>query len=165
MHDRDVIDAWVAHLRDGGHPTLQVDRRPDDSSDIDAIAGAFAIEHTSIDTLPNQRRDSNWFMQAAGGLEPELPSKPPFRLKISLEYDAVTRGQNWAAIRQALEGWITNEAPRLADGRHVLDSIPGVSFRLHVTKANDRRPGVFFARWEPDDDTLPDRIREQSTAR
>jgi len=163
VHDRDVIDAFIAHLRDRGHLALQVDRRPDDenrdSSDIDAIAGTFAIEHTSIDTLPNQRRDSDWFLLAAGGLEQELPSKP--RLKITLEYDAVSRGQNWAAIRQALNGWITNEAPRLTDGRHVLDSIPGVPFRLHVTKATDRRPGVFFARWEPDDDTLPGRIREQ----
>lgn len=165
MHDRDIVDALIAHLRDHGDPALQLDRRPDDenrdSSDIDAIAGAFAIEHTSIDTLPNQRRDSDWFMRATGGLDQELPSKPPFRLKIILEYDAVSRGQNWAAIRQALKEWIINEAPHLADGRHILDTNPGVPFRLHVTKANDRRPGVFFGRWEPDDNTLPDRIREQ----
>jgi hypothetical protein len=165
MNDRDVIDAFVAYLEKQGHPGLQVDRRPEDenrdSSDIDAIAGVFAIEHTSIDTLPNQRRDSDWFVRATGGLEQQFPSKPSFRLNVTLKYDAVTKGQDWAAIRQRLKSWVINEAPRLADGRNVLDDIPGVPFRLHVRKASDRRPGVFFARFEPDDNTLPDRIREQ----
>ncbi len=165
MNDRHVVDAFVAHLRDHGHTGLQVDRRPDnenrDATDIDAIAGTFAIEHTSVDTLPSQRRDSDWFMQAAGGLEQELQAKPPFRLNITLEYDAVTKGQNWPAIRQCLTTWINSGAPRLADGRHSLDSVPGVPFHLHVTKASDQRPGVFFARLEPDDDTISNRIRRQ----
>ena len=60
MNDRSVIDAFVAHLREEGYPDLRVERRPDDenreSSDIDAITGPFAIEHTSIDTLPNPYR-------------------------------------------------------------------------------------------------------------
>lgn len=38
------------------------------TSDIDAIAGYFAIEHTSIDTLPNQRRDSDWFRKWGSSL-------------------------------------------------------------------------------------------------
>ena len=79
MKDRDVIDAFVSYLCSCGHPGLKVDRRPDEdnrnSADIDAIAGSLAIEHTSIDTLPNQRRDSGWFMQAVGGLEQEFPQK------------------------------------------------------------------------------------------
>lgn len=102
MSDRDVVDAFISHLRDHGNPGLQVDRRPDEenrgSSDIDAIAGPFAIEHTSIDTLPNQRRDSDWFMRAAGKLERELPSTSPFRLNVTLEYNAVGIGQDWVAI-------------------------------------------------------------------
>lgn len=96
MNDRDVIDAFVAYLRDNGHPGLRVERRPDEenrrASDIDAIAGTFAIEHTSVDTLPNQRRDSDWFMRAAGNLEQEIDTPPPFRLNITLEYDAVGTG-------------------------------------------------------------------------
>ena len=62
MKDSEVVDAFVSHLRELGYPSLTVEWRPDeenrDSSDIDAIAGSFAIEHTSIDTLPDQRRDS-----------------------------------------------------------------------------------------------------------
>jgi len=165
MKDRDVIDAFVVYLRKHGHPSLVIDRRPDeenqDSADIDAIAGPFAIEHTSIDTLPNQRRDSDWFLQAAGGLEQELPNKPSFRLNVTLEYGAVTRGQDWTAIRQTLKNWITDDSPSLDDGCHVLDDIDGVPFRLHVIKTTGRRSGVFFGRFEPNDDTLPDRIWEQ----
>lgn len=164
MKDRDVIDAFVSFLCACGHPGLKVDRRPDeenrDSADIDAIAGSLAIEHTSIDTLPDQRRNSDWFMQAAGGLEQELPQKPSFRLNITIEYDAVTKGQDWASIRQSLKNWIIDDAPRLDDGRHVLDHIPGIPFRLHVRKASDRPPGVFFSRFEPHDDTLPARIHD-----
>ena len=163
MNDRDVINAFVAHLRDHGHPGLQFKRRPDEenrgSPDIDAIAGAFAIEHTSIDTLPNQRRNSDWFMRAAGCLEQELDTTPPFRLNITLEYDAVGTGQNWVAIRAALKNWVTNEALRLSDGRTFVENPPGIPFRLHVEKSSDRRPGVFFARFQPDDDTLPSRVK------
>lgn len=33
--------------------------------------------------------------------------------------------------------------------------------KLCVRKASDRRPGIFFARFEPLDDTLPARVRKQ----
>ena len=73
MNDCDVINFFVAYLRENGHPGLQVDRWPDKenrgTADIDAVAGHFAIEHTSVDTVPNQRRDSNWFKQVVDGLE------------------------------------------------------------------------------------------------
>ncbi len=46
-----------------GHPGLRIDSWPDkenrESSEIDAISGAFAFEHTSVDTLPNQRQDAD----------------------------------------------------------------------------------------------------------
>ncbi len=165
MNDSDVIDAFVEHLRGNGYPDLHIEMRPDqtnrNSADIDAIAGPFAIEHTSIDTLPKQRRDSDWFMQAAGGIGKEISMKVSFRLRVTLDYDAVTRGQDWAAIRHALKKFIANEAPLLADGRYVLDGIPWVPFRLYVTKASDRPPGVFIGRVEPSGDTLPICVKKQ----
>lgn len=165
MNDQDVINAFVAYLGKVGFPGLKVDRWPDKenrkSRDIDAIAGPFAIEHTSIDTLPNQRRDSDWFMQAMGGIEKELTVLLPFRLNIIIEYDAVSKGQDWSAIRENLKTWIIVESPRLADGRIVLEDVHGIPFRLHVRKASDRPPGIFFARFKPNDDTLSVRIRKQ----
>ena len=163
MDDRQVVDAFVAYLRANGYAGLHVDRRPDDenreSSDIDAIAGRFAIEHTSVDTLPNQRRDDDWFRRAAGGLEQELP-KPPFSLIVTLKYDAVAKGQDWSAIRAALKRWIINDAPALPYGAYVVDYARGVPFRLSIAKSSDLSPGVSFARYQPEDDTLSDRVRD-----
>lgn len=77
MNDHEVVEAFVAHLAANGYTGLTVDRWPErenrNSPDIDTIAGPFAIEHTSIDTLPNQRGKSHWFMKAAGGLESSHP--------------------------------------------------------------------------------------------
>jgi hypothetical protein len=164
MNDRDLIDAFITYLQEHGHPGLQVDCWPENdnrnSPDIDAIAGAFAIECTSIDTLPNQRRDSDWFLKVVGGLEQELPSRVPFRLKITLEYEAVKKGQNWAAIRQKLKNWLANEAQSLLDGSHILEAVPNIPFRLHVIKKHGRRPGVIFGRFKADDHTLAKCIRE-----
>ena len=165
MNDRDLISAFVTYLQEHGRTGLKVESWPEDENrnlpEIDAIAGPLAIEHTSIDTLANQRRDSDWFMRVAGGLEQELPVNPQFRLNITLEYEAITRGQDWRAIRHALKKWITEETVHLADGIHVLDNIAEAPFRLHVRKAGNRPPGIFVGRFEPEDETLPNRIREQ----
>lgn len=165
MGDQDIINAFVIYLRTAGFPDLEVDRWPDKENrttpDIDATAGFFAIEHTSIDTLPNQRRNSDWFIQAVGGIEKKLTASCPCRLNITLEYDAVIKGQEWAAIRQNLKNWIINESQRLDDGRSILKNIHGIPFRIHVRKSSERRPGIFFARFEPHDDTLAARIRKQ----
>jgi hypothetical protein len=165
MNDRDVINAFIAFLRENGHPGLQVERWPDEenhvSQDIDAIAGHFAIEHTSIDVLPEQRRDSDWFMKAVGGIEDELPCRPAFRLTITIDWDAVRKGQNWASIRQSLKDWIIVGAPQLEDGHHILDHVPGIPFPFHVQKSTGRNPRVICRRFGPDSDSWPDRLRIQ----
>lgn len=165
MENRSLVDAFVEYLRDHGHPGLQVVRRPDeenrDTADIDAIAGPLAIEHTSIDTLPDQRRDNDWFARVVDGLEEELSPHMTFRLRIALEWKAVARGQNWSGIRQALKNWTLTYAERVPDGLSVRDGIAGVPFPIHLWKQSDRPPGLFFGRLKPDDETLSERIREQ----
>jgi hypothetical protein len=165
LTDSEVISAFVAFMQKTSHAGLRVDRWPDkeNDGDIDAIAANLAIEHTSIDTLLHQRRDSDWFMKAAGSLQEEIPVKPPFRLKITFEYDAVKKGQNWVEVRDALKHWIIDEALHLKDGHHVLSDVPGIPFRIHVTKASDRPPAILAGRFAPIDDTLPNRMREQFT--
>jgi hypothetical protein len=164
MKDRDVIYAFVAYLQANGHPKIKVDQWPEDehrnSEQIDAIAGIFAIEHTSIDTLPNQRRDSDWFMQVVGGLKQEPGDLIPFRLSITLEYHAVKKGQDWSAIHEALKTWLITDALQLEDGKHIVDHIPGVPFRLRVVKSSTRPAGLFFSRYDPNDDTLSERARQ-----
>jgi hypothetical protein len=162
MDDRDVIKAFVEYLRANRYPGLKIDCWPEDKNpntpDIDAIAGPFAIEHTSVDSLPNQRRDSDWFMQVVGGLKNEV-NATPFRLRIIIEYGAVTKGQKWTAISAALKTWILSDAHDLPDGRHLVVNAPGIPFRMNVTKESDRPPGIFLGRFEPQDATLPARVR------
>ena len=165
MKDSDVIKEFVVHLRKNGSPNLKIDQWPDNqnqhSADIDAIAGPFAIEHTSIDTLPDQRRNNDWFMQVIDGLEQKLSNKLSFSLQITLEYGAITTQQDWKAIHQALKNWIIKDTQHLSDGHHVLGNIPGIPFKLHVNKQIDSAPGVRFGRFAPNDNTLAARIKTQ----
>jgi hypothetical protein len=59
LDDWQVVQLFVDHLKKNGFPQLQIVCRPDEEDrnqeDIDAIAPPFAIEHTSVDSLKNQR--------------------------------------------------------------------------------------------------------------
>ncbi len=164
MKDYDVIDAFIEYLREQGHPELTISCHPDKknrgSPDIDAIAGPFAIEHTSIDTLPNQRRNNDWFIRVVGEFEQELQSQISFRLSIIFPYDAVTKGQDWTTIRENLKNWILEKSPCLECGRHLLNNIHDIPFQLTMFKEHDLAPAVRFSRFPPDNAYLPDRIKK-----
>ena len=166
MKDYEVIDAFIEYLREHGHPELMISCHPDKenrgSPDIDAIAGTFAIEHTSIDPLPNQRRNNDWFYQVIGGLEQEFESQLSFRMSIMFPYDAATKGKvrDRIAIRKALKSWILEKSPHLEFGKHDLNNILGIPFHLTIDKRTSHIPGVAFSRSKPDDDTLSCRVKE-----
>jgi len=167
MKDFQVIEAFVAYLRENGHPDLYIDRRPDKdnphSKDIDAGAGPFAIEHTLITTFRNQKAQDDWFTKAMGKLESELP-KPPYELVIYSEFDAVKIGQNWSEILSALKNWMVQEAPKLEDGEYDFGRLPGIPFPLKVEKSRDGDPGIYFIRRMPgNNDLLPSRIYDHLT--
>ena len=71
--DREIVTRFVEQLRDGWCPGLKIDCWPEDEnpgqSEIEAIAGDLAIEHTSIDTLPQQRTIGDHFEEALAILE------------------------------------------------------------------------------------------------
>lgn len=81
--DRAIVLRFVEHLRTDGRAALKVDCWPEDEnpghSEIEAIAGDLAIEHTSIDTLPQQRRIGDHFEEALAILE-RLPASLGWRL-------------------------------------------------------------------------------------
>lgn len=54
---------------------------------------------------------------------------------------------------------VSGAAPDLEDGRHVVEASSDIPFRLHVSKSSTRRPGVFYSRFAPTDDTLSIRVR------
>ena len=171
MEDRTVIDEFVRHLQEHGYPDLKVDQRPDmenrNSPDIDAIAGPFAIEHTSIDTLPNQRRNANWFMRVTEGFEKEFSNQLPFHLSIAFDYGAVTKNyvsitekRGLGSIHEVFKNRIGEADLSLADGCRVLNSVPDIPFQFDVIKGNELPKDILFALVNPDDSTLLKHIKE-----
>jgi len=160
LTDAMVVDAFVDYLAEERHPGLHIESRPDvtnrSSADIDTVAGPFAIEHTSIDTIENQRRDGSWCGAVAERLEEAFRRRLRFRLRLIFPYEGIAAGQDWDAIRDALGSWISEGVPTLPDGAHTT-RVPGVPFELSVTKESDRPPGIFCIRVAPPDDSLAER--------
>src|SRR5262245_45154403 len=116
MRDYEVVQAFVSFLAVTRIPGLRIERRPDmeRDGDIDAVAGSLAIEHTIIDTLPNQRRDEARHLEVFRTLESELAlaDAPTWVL---LPNGALEAGENWDKtrdhIRQYLEPGAIRELP------------------------------------------------------
>jgi hypothetical protein len=75
--DRTIVKRFGEYLRDGRRPDLRVEniRWPEDENPgqserkIEAIVCDLAIEHASIDTIPDQRRDGDWFEEALAAVD------------------------------------------------------------------------------------------------
>jgi hypothetical protein len=160
--DREIVTRFIEQIRDEARSDLKIDRWPEDEnpgqSEIEAVAGNLAIEHTSIDTLPNQRRDGEWFMNALASVE-RIPVS--FRLRIRVPYKLVAKGTDWADLERGLAAWITNVAPALLDGVHEIDLPQATGVGLAAQKSSGSSPGVFLRRPAPDDDTLAARVGDQ----
>lgn len=165
-NDSDVIKAFVAFLHSQGFPELRVERWPDKENrrtkDIDAIAGPFAIEHTSIDSVENQRRNDDWYLQVIDGLNEELSGLIDFNFSIIFEFDAIKKGQDWLGIRADLKKWILENAATHPSGSYKLDlptTIPvDPPIKMHIIKNQRGRGG--FGRFDPEDDTLSKRVKQ-----
>ena len=155
--DKNTIKRFVAYLRENGHLELKIDRWPDDDNsttpDIDAIAGPFAIEHTSIDTFPNQRKYEDWFLKAIDNLKSELESELAgqltFNLLVTFGHEDFTQRQNWREIRDALKRFIREDVSHLGWGGHELDKVPGIPFTVCVKKSSQPPFCLWFRRSSP----------------
>ena len=165
FNDKEIIGFFVKYLTDHGDPEIKVETWPDEeerqSTEIDALAGTFAIEHTSIDIIPDQRRDAAYFVQVVKSLEDEFRGKLTFRLILTFPYDGIKTGQDWPKIKTALRNWVLAEAPKLSIGHHVINDVPDVSFEFYANKRSSNRTGVLFGRFVPYDKTLPARLRQK----
>ncbi|MGE3637369.1 MAG: hypothetical protein AB7G28_02340 [Pirellulales bacterium] len=161
--DKHIVNAFVEHLRDHGHPELSIDGYPDEvnrnSNDIDAIAFPFAIEHTSIDTLQHQRRNQVWFGQFADPLREALEGEVPFYLNVMFGYDSLKRGVRIDDVRGAFERWVRDESHLLRQGRSTVSSAKGIPFTFEAERKDDWPPGLILTRLAPTDGALADRIR------
>jgi hypothetical protein len=160
--DKSVINAFINHLAANGHDGLTVDTWPDEeernASAIDAMAGSFAIEHTSIDTLDGQREADVPFKQSIGCLDKQL--QVPFYLGIFVKWGAITKGQNYSATCEAVKRWILEDSPQLPCGQHNVEDVSGVPFALIVWKREDMEHGVFVGLSAPLDETFGERLKK-----
>lgn len=165
--DKEVITLFIEHFSKHGNPGIKIDVWPDQnnrqSKDIDAIAGPYAIEHTSIDTIPDQRRDSAWFLQIIRPLEDEFQNKLPYRLALTLPYEGIQIGQDWFKITDALRNWVKNESPKIPQSTRLIfiKDVPGIPFGFYCIKRNSPRTGLLFSRVAPNDQSFPDRLKAQ----
>lgn len=149
--DEICIEHFVSFLQALKHPGLQVSEWPEDTglpNQIDAIARPYAIEHTSIDALPNQRKLEVAFRAITGNLHEATKGKLGFRLRIMLLGMAMEIGHDWSSHGQAIERWINIESRKLADGIHRDFHITGVPYSVCIVKGGPiRTDGVTFGRW------------------
>ena len=168
MDERDVIRRFVSHLGSlNGSPSLLVNRWPDKENrtepEIDAIADDFAIEHTSIDSVANQRQLNNWYLRVVKDLDQVIRDCVDCGLTITLDFFAIGKGMDWSAIRTDLRNWIVEYAPSLGNSNHkiVLPTSKPIEFPIVMRVWKKPTPSlVGFARLDPEDDTLPVRIRK-----
>lgn len=138
---------------------------PDDTNrstaDIDALAAnKWAIEHTSLDTLPNQRRNDAWFSYVIDGLEPELSNQIGCYLLVRFPYEPLTRRIDYEKTRKALRNWIRGEWLALPEGHVNVRNVPDVPFAFDVLKESGTAPALHFVRNKPEDHSLPTRLRD-----
>jgi hypothetical protein len=81
-------------------------------------------------------------------------------MKVSPKDEGVAKGQDWDAMRAAIERRILETAISLPDGRHDVHAVD-IPFAFEVIKAKGRTSGVFFSRTSPHDASIAERLREQ----
>jgi hypothetical protein len=165
-----VIEAFVSYLAAKLYPSLEVidwpDKKHTRTSEIDAIAEGggkrIAIEHTSADFLPDQRRHDDRFMEAIGHLEQEFRGRINCRLRVITPFGAVPTGISWDGIRDRLRSWILHDVPYLRNSETMHNiAIEGVPFPLTVQKSVSGTQGIFFARCVTEETNFTERLQLQ----
>ena len=162
------IEAFVKYLGAKLYPGLQVTEWPDKKNtrtpDIDAIAEGtgrrIAIEHTSIDSLPDQRCHNDWFTDVIGCLEDELKGQINCHLRLITPFGAVPTKISWNSTRDRLRKWILHNAPLLRDGEFRQNIwIEGFPFPLTVQKSMSGIHGLLLARSVDENTGFPERLQ------
>jgi hypothetical protein len=165
--ERKVIEQFLSFLRMNGYPDLVLDDCPDEhnrnSRDIDAIAGNFAIEHTTVDGLPGQRGHDDRFLRLVEGLRVELKPGLLCHANVTICYDDLREvtANSMTAIRVVLLAWLRSILPMLGDGPHWFPRTPELPFAILIRKWTDREPGVYFMRDFPRDHSRGWQLPEQ----
>lgn len=162
-----VIQKFVTHLSKIRHTAFTVIAWPDkvkgSSREIDAIAKGkdtrIAIEHTTIDTILHQRKDSIRFMKVFGETERELNGKLPDRVRLTVPFYAIPTGVHWSVLKQTLKNWLLEKIPTLPYGHAYQEyDVLGLPFKINIQKKPSKKPSFRVARFPPKDINLSERL-------
>ena len=160
-----VIQKFVTHLSKVKQVSLRITTWPDkvnrSKRDIDALVEGgsvrIAIEHTTIDTVPDQRRDSARFMKVFGKIDTELSGEFDARIRLTVPFGAIPTGFDRSTLRRTLTQWLRKTIPSLPNG-FGCHEVPGLPFKIHINKRSSERPSLRVGRFDPEDKTLPQRL-------
>lgn len=119
-----------------------------------------AVEHTSIDSVPFQRRDDQRFIKLLEPLEKELTGKlpTPGHYQLVIHMNTIPTGINWADVRLRILQWCLKVAPNIEIGspctapRHFIrEVLRGVPFEVTLYRWTGRDGKFQIARFCPAD--------------
>jgi hypothetical protein len=141
--EKRVISEWVVIQRSFGVEIQELEwRDKPHSGDIEAIAFPFAIEHTSVDSIKNQRLYEAQFQNVTKDLN-LIEIEPPARIRLSIPLEDFIM-VNHKNLREALILWLRNEASQLPDGHTQGNVISYLRVKWRCWKYSNRPPGLYF---------------------
>lgn len=136
---------------------------PDESNrktkDVDCLAIKdgirYCIEHTSYDTLKNQRQKNDYFLKSIKGIE-ERYRNLNYRLNICIEWDAIKKkgdAKSFSKINSSIQKWIKDESPFIEACTsyplkiHKIQNYDGLTIDFSISKQiGNLNKGVFITR-------------------
>ncbi len=167
--EQQIIEEFIFQINAIKRLNLKIiawpDRKNSDTKEIDAIAICdefkLAIEHTSIDVLPEQRNDDFRFKQVFNGLEDELTSLlkgQKCRITIIIPSNSFVEGIKWESLRKIVKSYIIENISDLSFG---LSKIEIENFKFKIIKKEWGIIRISIGRDIPSDETFPDRFNKR----
>jgi len=169
LHEKKVILEVLKYISKKINKTYKIISYPDEvnrkSPACDMLVSfgnkKHAIEHTSIDSIPNQRRENNRFIKLLSPLGNELDNKLPtpghYQLVIDMDVIPVLNRSNGSKIYQLIKDWCIKIAPTLlmggthSDKKHFeRDRIAGVPFEITLYRWPGKDGEFRIARFSSD---------------
>lgn len=163
--DKIVITEFINQLNTYRDSNLNIYSWPDEvnrtTKDVDALVKSkyqkIAIEHTSIDVLPNQRKDDAVYHQVVKGIREELIDKLKYRITILIPSFSITKGHNYKQLRESLKNWLLDNIPDLPFGKVTIIN-SGLPFQFEVKKEESGPNKIAIGRDTPFDNTFTKRL-------
>jgi hypothetical protein len=131
--------------RDGSGPAVA--RRCD--ALLEAPGRRWSVEHTSIDSFPQQRTLEARFIDLTGPLTDRLEPRVDCWVEILIDQAAIPPRREWAAIRDGLEAFVLANVPTsLEDDDLLVRKVVGIPVGLR-TSPNDGVGQVTFYQLTP----------------